>query len=183
MHGWSVSSVFDWSHAAKSETVVTDGPVRYLSVQGHWFEVLEQALGIYNLFCIPAQSSAYQTPGCRRWSVMCSQGPLESFHKVCFPESLPRTGVNSVCMVGMTALHWRMFALHLPSFSLVMMSSGGHSKNKEERGDDWGVGHTASPVCWKDLPRLLRQDTKTKISSALPCLRQLQGNVPRTFSS
>lgn len=37
---------------------------------------------------------------------MCSQGPLEFFHKVyVFRESLPRTGVNSVCMVGMTALH------------------------------------------------------------------------------
>ena len=29
-----------------------------------------------------------------------------------------------------------------------------------------------SPVCWKELPHYSGQDTKTKISSALPCLRQ-----------
>lgn len=34
----------------KSEAVVTDGPVRYLSVQGHWFEVLEQAFGGFIIY-------------------------------------------------------------------------------------------------------------------------------------
>lgn len=39
------------------ETVVTDAPVRYLSVQEHWFKVLEQAFGGF-IICFASQHTA-----------------------------------------------------------------------------------------------------------------------------
>lgn len=45
----------------------------------------------------------------------------------------------------------------------------------KEQGRERMVGEVEtpqSPVCWKELPPYSGQDTKTKISSSLPCLRQ-----------
>ena len=171
----------------QSETVATDAPVRYLSVQGHWFEVLEQTFGGF-IICFASQHRAVnlrlQGAGGGLWCA--PRGPWSFFHKVyVFCRSLPRTGVNSVCMVKMTALDWRTFALHLPSFSLVIMPSGGHSKNKEERGWLGRLRHCRALHAGKSCP--VTQDKTLKPKSVLTCPAlpeaAKQGNVPWRISS
>ena len=174
VHGWSTSSVFNWSHAAEkwnsgdrcsSAIPLRPGALVWGCGASFW--------GIHNLFWIMCFSEKYRVvllrlQGAGRGLWCAPRGLWSSFHKVyVFHESLPRTGLNSVCMVGMTALHWRTFALHLPSFSLMMMPSGGHSKNKEERGWLGRLRHLRALCAGKSCP--ITQDKTLKLKSVLPC--------------